>query len=91
MGNSTDWDKLVSTIGRGMLFGYMASLGIFFLIFPIGLLLFVARINWIALFISGGIPLMRKTLVVIHIVCMLAAVGYSVWKNFYRKEALIEE
>ncbi|QWR77580.1 hypothetical protein [Candidatus Magnetomonas plexicatena] len=90
MEKSMDWDKLLSAILKGILFGYMASLGIFFLIFPIGLLLFVAKINWIVLFISGGLPVMRKTLVVIHIVCMLTGVGYSIWKNYYKKDALIE-
>ena len=90
MGKSTDWDKLSTAILKGIMFGYMASLGIFFLIFPIGLLLFVAKINWIVVFISGGLPVMRKTLVVIHIVCMLIAIVYSLRKNYFKKNSLIE-
>ncbi|MEO5356853.1 MAG: hypothetical protein H7844_06090 [Nitrospirae bacterium YQR-1] len=82
--------KLLIVIGKGVLFGYMASLAIFFLMFPLGLLFYVAKINWIVLFLGSGIAVMRKILVLIHIICILIGVGFSIWKSYYKKGILIQ-
>lgn len=75
----------MKVIWAGLLTGFIGGLVLFFLMFPIGIVLHIMGIKVLAAISKGGIFPLRYTLVSMQILVSVIGVGYFTWKEFYRK------
>ncbi|MBF0404447.1 hypothetical protein [Candidatus Magnetominusculus xianensis] len=72
-------------IWYGILSGFIGGLAVFFLMFPIGLLLHAMGLKVLINISSGGILSLRYALVTLQAVIAVIGIGYFTWKEFYKK------
>lgn len=77
--------RIGMVIWYGLLAGFVGGLAVFFLMFPIGLVLHAMGVKVLLYISSGGILSLRYTLVTLQGVIAVIGIGYFAWKEFYKK------
>ncbi|MBF0338835.1 MAG: hypothetical protein HQL05_13525 [Nitrospirae bacterium] len=76
--------RLFKVIGKGLLTGFIGGLAIFFLMFPVGVLLHVAGLPILLEISRGGIHSLRTTLVSLQLLIALGGIVFFAWRDFGR-------
>ncbi|MBF0345232.1 MAG: hypothetical protein HQL06_13510 [Nitrospirae bacterium] len=76
--------RVFMVIGKGLLTGFIGGLAIFFLVFPVGILLHIVGLPILSKIAKGGIHSLRVTVVSLQLFIALAGIGFFAWKEFWK-------
>ncbi|MBF0592528.1 MAG: hypothetical protein HQL02_10620 [Nitrospirae bacterium] len=74
--------RLFKVIGKGLLVGFIGGLAVFFLMFPVGVLLHVAGLPVLLAIAKGGIHSLRTSVVSLQLVIGLGGIVFFTWEEF---------